>query len=127
MDKLHFKGDHRKFVPNRIVGPDNFGAWYLPVTAHYFDGVTTIFYKPVPPEQLPPDAALYSKQIVAQQQRKAHQWPGNALSLPTRLPSSSPASLTSPPSGNLPTRSAAKGLTKSQRALLKRFRQRGLR
>jgi hypothetical protein len=91
MNKLHFKGDHRKFVPNRIVGPDVWGAWYLPVTAHYFDGVTTIFYKPVPPEQLPPDAAAYSKRIVAQQQRgKVDQWPRGNMSSPSeRLPSSS--------------------------------------
>lgn len=129
MNKLHFKGDHRNFVPNRIVGPDMWGAWYLPLTAHYIDGVTTIFYKPVPPDQLPPQAALLSKQVVAKQhQGRTQQWPrGNESSLPTRLPSSLLASPTSRLSGSPQTGSGAKGLTKSQRALLKRFKKQGSR
>ena len=126
MNKLHYKGDCRDYVPNRIVGPDVWGAWYLPVSAHYFDGITTIFYKPVPPDQLPPQAALLSKQVVAQQQQRSGQWPrGNETSQPTRLPDSLQLSPISRRSGNRQTRSGAKGLTKSQRELLKRFRKRG--
>ena len=126
MDKLHYRGDCRNFVPNRIVGPDIFGAWYLPVSAHYFDGITTIFYKPVPPDQLPPQAALLSKQVVAQLQQRSGQWPrGNETSQPTKLPDSSLQYQISRRSGVRPTKSGEKRLAKSQRELLKRFRKQG--
>jgi hypothetical protein len=126
VDRLHYKGDCRDYVPNRIVGPDMYGAWYLPVSAHYFDGVTTIFYKPVPPDKLPPHAALLSKQVVAQQQGRTQQWPrGNVPSQPTKLPDSSLQYQISRRSGVRQTKSGAKRLTKSQRELLKRFRKQG--
>jgi hypothetical protein len=128
MDKLHYKGDCRKFVPNRIVGPDTWGAWYIPVTAHYFNGITTIFYKPVPPDKLPPQCVEMSKQVVAQQQQgKVQQWPRDG-SGPSPEPRSQPQSL----QYQILRRSAGKtgaskgsGLTKSQRELLKRFKKRG--
>jgi hypothetical protein len=127
MNKLHYKGDHRKFVRNRIVGPDMFGAWYLPVSAHYFDGVTTMFFRPVPPEQLPPQAALLSRQVLAQRQQEGkQQWPRESESSQlTRLPDSLLQYQISRRSGNRQTGSGAKGLTKSQRALLKRWKRRG--
>lgn len=130
VNKLHYKGDCRDFVPNRIVGPDVWGAWYLPVSVHYFDGITTIFYKSVPPDQLPPQAAMLSKQVVAQQQplTGGPLWARGTVPSPLRRsPDSSVASPTSP--GRTVRRQqearAAKGLTKSQRELLKRFRKQG--
>jgi hypothetical protein len=127
MDVLTYKGDHRKFQANRIVGPDMFGAWYIPVTAHYFNGYTRIFYKPVPPEKLPPQCIAMSKQVVAQQQRgKVQQWPrGNEPSPQTKLLSSSLQYHISRRNGNPRTSSGAKGLTKSQKELLKRFKRPG--
>jgi hypothetical protein len=125
MNKLHYRGDRRNFVPNRIVGPDVWGAWYLPVSAHFFDGITTIFFKSVPPDRLPPQAALLSKQVVAQQQQRSGTWRGSAPSPPTKLPDSSLQYQISRRSGHRQTGSGTKGLTKSQRALLKRFRRQG--
>lgn len=127
MNKLHFKGDHRGYVPNRIVGPDNWGAWYLPVSAHFFDGYTTIFYKPVPPDKLPPQAAMLSKQVMAQRQREGNTpWPHMSGPLtPPRSPESLLQYQISRRSGSRQTQSGAKGLTKSQKALLKRLRKRG--
>jgi hypothetical protein len=66
MDKLHFKGDHRKFNPNKLVGPDMFGCWYRPVSAHKdFGDVTTIFYRPVPYADLRKDMQQYTDRVVA--------------------------------------------------------------
>lgn len=127
MNKLHFKGDHRKFIPNRIVGPDRWGAWYLPVSAHYFDGVTTIFYRPVPPDQLPAHAAMRSQQELKQRQKEgSKQWPvGSGPSPSPRLPNSSLAYQISRRSGGQKKTGASggTGLTKSQRELLKRFKR----
>lgn len=126
MNVLTYPGDHRKFQPNRIVGPDVWGAWYVPVSAHYFDGKTRIFYKPVPPDKLPPQAALLTKQVVAQQQARSGQWAGGSAPLPQmKSPDSSLQYQISRRSGNRQTGSGAKGLTKSQRELLKRFRKQG--
>jgi hypothetical protein len=65
MDSLQYPGDHRKFLPNRVVGPDMFGAWYRPVSATYFGGVTSIFYRPVPPDELPPALREMSAKVIA--------------------------------------------------------------
>lgn len=73
MDKLHFKGDRRKFNTNKVVGPDTFGAWYRPVSSRYFDGVTTIFYRPVPPADLRKDMQQYSSRIIANR-KDLKQW-----------------------------------------------------
>jgi hypothetical protein len=127
VNKLHYKGDHRKFNPKRVVGPDQWGAWYLPVTAHYFDGVTTIFYKPVPPDKLPPQCHALSKQVVAQQQigRTQQCPPESGPSPKTRLPDSSLDYQVSRRSGGQRKTAGSGGskLTKSQRELLKRFRK----
>lgn len=132
MNKLNYPGDCRDFVPNRIVGPDIHGAWWLPVSAHYFDGVTTIYYKPVPPAQLPPNAVAMSKQVVAQQQIRRMKWhitTGYQMpSVPSAPQKSEPSSLqyqVSRGSGGHQKRAGSGGskLTRSQRELLKRFRK----
>jgi hypothetical protein len=65
MDKLTYPGDCREFIPNRVVGPDMWGAWYRPISAHYFNGVTTIFYRAVPPDELPGECREMSAKVVA--------------------------------------------------------------
>ncbi|EFG75267.1 hypothetical protein HMPREF0591_4830 [Mycobacterium parascrofulaceum ATCC BAA-614] len=53
-DQLHYRGDHRQFDPDNIVGPDQFGAFYRAVAAEY-DPVadrTSLHLQVVPPAEL---------------------------------------------------------------------------
>lgn len=53
-DQLHYRGDHRQFDPDNIMGPDQFGAYYRAVAAEY-DPVadrTTLHLQVVPPAEL---------------------------------------------------------------------------
>ena len=66
---LHYRGDWRKFVPNRIVGPDMDGGWWKPKSAVLINAVTTIWYTPVPWDQLPPKAKRESERVRAKRIR----------------------------------------------------------
>ena len=131
MDKLHFHRKLPKLDINRVFGPDMHGAWYRPVSQRhdYLSGVTTVFFQPVPPKDLPKQMLTYSQRI--QTDRKdPRQWLNEVveqlcqnrkwLNLLARLP-------TSLQSGFRPIKeeSAATALTSSQRELLKRFRKPG--
>lgn len=54
MDNLHYRGDCTDIDPNRLLGPDLHGAFYLPVAARFSQatGTTTVAVKPVPPAEL---------------------------------------------------------------------------
>lgn len=53
-DQLHYRGDHRNFDPDNIVGPDQFGAFYRAVAAEYDAEAdqTTLHLQVVPPAEL---------------------------------------------------------------------------
>lgn len=53
-DQLHYRGDHRQFDPDNIVGPDQFGAYYRAVAAEYdpVADMTTLQLQVVPPAEL---------------------------------------------------------------------------
>ncbi|CQD03671.1 hypothetical protein BN000_00617 [Mycobacterium europaeum] len=53
-DQLHYRGDHRQFDPDNIMGPDQFGAFYRAVAAEYDAEAdrTTLHLQVVPPAQL---------------------------------------------------------------------------
>lgn len=53
-DQLHYRGDHRQFDPDNIVGPDQFGAFYRAVAAEYDTAAdrTTLHLQVVPPAEL---------------------------------------------------------------------------
>lgn len=139
MDRLHYPGDHRRFNANRIVGPDIFGAWYRPVTAHYFDGVTTIFYRPVATADLKPHMVEMSAKVIRMEQdrrlldpkylrEEARRWLPEAQAALSRKMNSSNSLQLSPISRRSGGRQkkaapAATQLSRSQRELLKRLRK----
>jgi hypothetical protein len=99
-----------------------FGAWYRPISAHYFDGVTTIFYRPVAHDDLPDHMKAYSLRIIAAR-KDPRQWLKEIVDAYCRNPkwqSLLRPLLDSLPYGKVPVRAASK-LTKSQRKLLQRF------
>ncbi|UXA06559.1 hypothetical protein KXD96_28250 (plasmid) [Mycobacterium sp. SMC-2] len=53
-DQLHYRGDHRQFDPDNIVGPDQFGAFYRAVAAEYDAEAdrTALHLQVVPPAEL---------------------------------------------------------------------------
>lgn len=53
-DQLHYRGDHRQFDPDHIMGADMFGAYYRAVAAEYDSGadLTTLHLQVVPPAEL---------------------------------------------------------------------------
>lgn len=53
-DQLHYRGDHRQFDPDHIMGPDQFGAYYRPTAAQYDPDtdMTTLHLQVVPPAEL---------------------------------------------------------------------------
>ncbi|QBC87362.1 hypothetical protein [Mycobacterium avium] len=53
-DRLHYRGDHRNFDPDNIMGPDQFGAYYRPVAAEHDPAadLTTLHLQVVPPAEL---------------------------------------------------------------------------
>ena len=53
-DQLHYRGDHRNFDPDNIVGPDQFDAFYRAVAAEYNPDSdrTALHLQVVPPAEL---------------------------------------------------------------------------
>lgn len=53
-DQLHYRGDHRNFDPDHIMGPDLFGAYYIAVAAEYDadSDRTTLGLRPLAPAEL---------------------------------------------------------------------------
>lgn len=53
-DQLHYRGDHRNFDPDHIMGADMFGAYYRAVAAEYDPDadITTLQLQVVPPAEL---------------------------------------------------------------------------
>lgn len=53
-DQLHYRGDHRQFDPDNIMGPDQFGAYYRAIAAEYDPEAdrTTLHLQVVPPAEL---------------------------------------------------------------------------
>ncbi|AXN53501.1 hypothetical protein HOT81_gp084 [Gordonia phage Fryberger] len=52
MDSLTYKGRHDDWDPNWVCGPDNFGAFYIPVSAMYdeYEDKTVITFKTWTPD-----------------------------------------------------------------------------
>lgn len=53
-DQLHYRGDHRQFDPDHIMGHDQFGAYYRATAAEYDAAadLTTLHLQVVPPAEL---------------------------------------------------------------------------
>lgn len=53
-DQLHYRGDHRQFDPDHIMGHDQFGAYYRAVAAEHDPGVdlTTLHLQVCTPAEL---------------------------------------------------------------------------
>ena len=49
--RLHYRGDHRNFDPNRVYGPDAFRCFYRAGSAEYDEARdrTTIYFRPIVP------------------------------------------------------------------------------
>lgn len=54
MSCLHYRGNRMDFDKDHLLGPDLFGAYWLPTTGVYNPDTdrTTIFVRPVAPKEL---------------------------------------------------------------------------
>ena len=132
MDRLHFKGDRRKFDTNNVVGPDMFGGWHRPVSSRYDadTDMTTRFYQPIPFADLPKHMQAFSARIIASR-KDQREWVNevvDAYCRDTKWSNILQRFLSLLQSGVHPKREEPDGdaLTRSQRASLNRLKKQGL-